>query len=340
MELRYLNAKDKSAWNSLVSASVHSGFMQSWEWSEFKESSGQKVFRLGLVHQHELVGGAIVYGVASSLGTSPLIVPQGPVLPWGDPVVTREALGILFQEFRGIAREFGFPVLRVEPALPVDVMRDFFPEAQRAPIDLVPTPSLVVDIGRPDQDILAGMKPKGRYNIRLAAKQGVETVWGVSPDLLEEFYGLFELTCIRHRFIGESLEFFQGLVRHLAPGRMVRIYLSRYRGVATSAAVMVFYGRTATYLYGGSLPFFRHAMSSYGLHWAAMRDAREQGCRDYDLYGIAPDDNPFHPYARFTAFKKRFGGRSTVSAGAQDTFFYEQLSDLWLQQMDAVLLKK
>lgn len=336
MELRYLNAKDSNAWDGLVRASQYSGFMQSWAWSEFKERHGQRVFRLGIIDRNELVAGAIVYVVSSSLGTSPLTVPQGPVLPWDNEACAQEALGIINKEFRVIARELRSPVLRVEPAVSVDIMKKFFPQAQRAPIDLIPTPSLIVDIGRPDQDILAEMKPKGRYNIQQASKQGVETIQGTSSDLLEDFYKLFELTCVRHRFIGENLEFFQSLINGLSNDKMARIYLTRYRGVVTSAAVMIFYGSTATYLYGGSLPFFRKSMSSYDLHWTAMRDARSQGCHYYDFYGIAPDDSPFHPYAKFTAFKMKFGGHSTENAGAYDMIFYEQFSDIWLQQVDAI----
>ncbi|MBF0532696.1 MAG: peptidoglycan bridge formation glycyltransferase FemA/FemB family protein, partial [Candidatus Omnitrophica bacterium] len=152
------------------------------------------------------------------------------------------------------------------------------------------------------------------------------------------FYSLFELTGVRHRFSGESPEFFQDLIRDLSSAGMARIYLSRYRGVVTSAAIVIFYGQTATYLYGGSLPFFPQAMSSYDLHWTAMRDARAAGCRSYDFYGIAPDNQPFHPYAKFTEFKKKFGGRPVNHAGAQDIIFYEQFADLWLKQMEKVAI--
>lgn len=48
-----------------------------------------------------------------------------------------------------------------------------------------------------------------------------------------------------------------------------------------------------------------------------------------DLYGIAPDDQPDHPYARFSQFKTRFGGRKVGLAGARDLYFYPQLARLW-----------
>ncbi len=283
-----------------------------------------------------VIGGAIVYMVESSLGTSPLIIPQGPVLPWHNLVLAGEAWDILFKELNVLARQFRSAVLRVEPAVSVDMMTKFFPTAKRAPIDLVPAPSLLITINRPDKDILADMKPKGRYNIKQAAKHGVETVWEISTVFLEESYKLFNLTCLRHRFTGESFDFFVNLVEHLRTKNMLRIYLTRYRGVVTSTAIIILYGQTATYLYGGSLPFFPQTMSSYDLHWTAMKEARLAGCRFYDFYGIAPENQPFHPYAKFTNFKKKFGGHPTIHAGAYDIIFYQQLSALWLKQMDAM----
>ena len=336
MELVYLEIRHKQAWDQMVKQAHGSGFMQSWAWGAWKENSGQKVVRLGVMEGQRLIGGATAYLVASALGSSPLMVPQGPVLPWQDLDSAKAARELLLNELQLIAHREKCPILRLEPGISNEQKQIFFPQARRAPIDLVPTPSLMVDIDMTEQDILKQMKPKGRYNIKRASGKGVETQWGTSQEDLASFYELFDLTCIRHRFIGEQREFFEGLVHHLSKEDMVRIYLSRYRGNVVSAAIVLMYGQTATYLYGGSSPFFSGSMASYDLHWTAMRDARKQGCRYYDFYGIAPEDNLFHPYVRFTAFKKKFGGRVVAHAGAQDIIFYEQLSATWLKHLEAM----
>jgi len=336
MELRYLNNSDKEAWEKLAQTSASGGFMQSWAWSRLKEGSGQKVLRLGLVHEGTLCGGAMVYTVESSLGASPLLMPHGPVLPWHQPDIARRGLLLLEQECAALAQKLNAPALRVEPVLPPDIAAKFFPSAKRAPIDLVPTPSLVVDIGRSDAEILAGMKQKGRYHIKQAMRRGVEIVYGASDDFVEEFYALLELTGVRHRFPVEAKEFFCRLMEYLGPAGMARVYLARYKGMATAAAIAIFYGANATYLYGASSPFLPKLMSNYLLHWRMMQDARQCGCRAYDFYGIAPEGKPFHPYARFTEFKKKFGGKVVANAGAHDIIFYGQLSELWLKQVDAL----
>jgi lipid II:glycine glycyltransferase (peptidoglycan interpeptide bridge formation enzyme) len=51
-------------------------------------------------------------------------------------------------------------------------------------------------------------------------------------------------------------------------------------------------------------------MGPYLLQWEALRHCKAQGCRTYDLLGIAPPDAPEdHPWAGISAFKEKFGGR-------------------------------
>jgi peptidoglycan pentaglycine glycine transferase (the first glycine) len=330
VKIIHLKETHRNRWNRLVMETPESGFMQSWEWGQFKEAEGLKVLRLGMVDGDELIGGAMVYYVESSLGSSPLEIPHGPVLPWSDGDGTRRAAEKLHAKLSGFANNVGAPAIRMEPLISREIPH--WPGALvRAPVDLHPTPTLIVDLDRSEEHILASMKPKGRYNIRLALKKGVEVLWSSDPAAVEDFYPLFELTFNRQDFAGEPRSFFINLVKSLGP--MVRIYCAFYHGVKLAAAVGVLFGNRATYLYGGSLPFFRSAMAPYAMHWQMMRDARALGCRCYDLYGVAPPDNPLHPYAQFTQFKLRFGGRIVETTGAHDQYFYPRLADLWVERI-------
>lgn len=296
--------------------------MQSWAWSDFKTAQGQTVTRLGIFNGEELAGGALVYSVGAAL--SPLHLPHGPVLPWKEPVKAGACLELLRSGLSEIAVKTGAPLARLEPLLEGELPACFGP-FPRAPLDLVPTPTLLVDISGTDEELLAAMQAKGRYNVRLAMRKGVETDSAPGGGV-KDFYGLFELTCSRHGFQGEPLSFFTDLVNVLGPSGSARLYFARYKGMLLSAAIVIFYGDKATYLYGASAPFMRSAMAPYAMHWKIMRDARAMGCRTYDFYGIAPEGAPAHAYSRFTPFKLRFGGRRFVSCGARDLYFYPQLA--------------
>ncbi|MDO8803404.1 MAG: peptidoglycan bridge formation glycyltransferase FemA/FemB family protein [Elusimicrobiota bacterium] len=324
MRITGLKKEHFKLWNDLAGSSEGSGFMQSWEWSEFKEAEGAKVERLGIFDSGKLIAGAIVYRVETSLGVSPLAMPHGPVLPWKDAVKAGACYNLLRKKLEAMAERTGSPVARLEPF--ISSRPAFLGPALRAPLDLVPTPTLLVGLGGDDAGLLAAMTQKGRYNVRLAERKGVEVASSQTNDLTGDFHELFELTCSRHSFHGEPVGFFNRLTEALGPAGMARTYLASYQGMPAAAAVAVFFGGKATYLYGGTSPFLRHTMASYAMHWRIMRDARDKGMKLYDMYGVAPTDQPHHPYAKFSAFKARFGGTMVRTIGAQDIYFYPQLA--------------
>ena len=335
MVIIYLSESHRSDWDKLVLSTPESGFMQSWAWSEFKELEKQNVRRIGVFDQGKLLAGAMVYYVPSSFGSSPLELPHGPVLPWKQSIQAFECMKLIKSELEKIAREVRAPMIRLEPMIVGD-LPEYFGTLVRSPLDLVPTDTLVVPISGSDETILDSMKPKGRYNIRLALKKGVEVFSSEKEEDVDDFYTLFELTFNRHDFQGEPRSFFKNMIRHLGPLGMAKIYFSRYKGMILSAAIMMVHGEKATYLYGGQSSFLPSVMANYALHWRMMTDARALGCRFYDFYGIAPDNEPFHPYARFSQFKSRFGGVKVMTVGAHDIYLYEQLAELWVKNTRGV----
>ena len=330
MELKYLTGGDRAAWDGLVRGIPESGFMQSWAWSLFKETEGQTVIRLGVFEGKTLCAGAIVYYVPSMIGASALELPHGPVLPWQEPARAARAFSVIFRELEKIAQEIGAPMARIEPFM-TEPLPAYLGKIIRSPLDLIPTPTLLVPVNGEDDEILGQMSSKGRYNIRLARKKGVEAYYSTGEEAVDDFYGLFELTFHRHDFSGETRSFFQNMLGALRSDHGIRVYFARYKGMLLASAIAVFWGKRATYLYGGNLPFLSSAMASYAIHWQMMKDARDAGCQEYDFYGIAPEGQPFHPYAKFSRFKARFGGRKVNTAGAHDIYFYSQLAKMWVR---------
>jgi lipid II:glycine glycyltransferase (peptidoglycan interpeptide bridge formation enzyme) len=59
-------------------------------------------------------------------------------------------------------------------------------------------------------------------------------------------------------------------------------------------------------------------MAPYALQWQAMRDAKDFGCTQYDMFGIPPDEDPHHPMAGLYRFKTGFGGNIIHRPGSWD----------------------
>jgi lipid II:glycine glycyltransferase (peptidoglycan interpeptide bridge formation enzyme) len=332
MRVAPLDGRHRPAWDRLVASHPASGFMQSWAWSRFKELEGYRVVRLGLFEGDELAGGAIGYAFPSPAEAALLAVPDGPLLDWAAPTAGA-AFGALVRTLRRSPAGRRAVVVRVEPRLPLGAGPEPVPAPLRglgrAPVDLVPEETLEIDLG-PEDRMLARMKPKGRYNVGLARRRGVEVVSSTDPGDVHALHSVLEHTAGYQDFLLEPKSFFINLAAALMPG-MARLAFARYKGITLAAALTVRHGPTVTFLYGGHLPLFPDVMASHALHWHVMREAAAEGARVYDLYGYAPPDRPGHPYAGFSRFKEKLGGRHVRRIGSRDVVFYDRLADAALR---------
>jgi lipid II:glycine glycyltransferase (peptidoglycan interpeptide bridge formation enzyme) len=167
------------------------------------------------------------------------------------------------------------------------------------------------------------MKPKCRYNVKLAFKKGV-TVREAGEGGLESFYGLLKTTSLRDGIAIHSLDYYRALFREAllygeGPVRpWLGCYLASQEGEDLAAAIVLHWGTEAVYLYGASADHKRNLMAPYALQFRAMIEAREAGCREYDLFGIPPREDPRHPMAGLYRFKTSFGGRIIHRPGSWD----------------------
>jgi lipid II:glycine glycyltransferase (peptidoglycan interpeptide bridge formation enzyme) len=195
----------------------------------------------------------------------------------------------------------------------------------RAPADVQPTDTVLVDLCQSDEALLAAMKEKCRYNIRLSARKGV-AVRRCDETELGVFYRLFEETARRDGIAIHSIDYYRtlfALAKETTGGIPVdiRLYIAAHEGEDLAAIITLFRSGEAVYLYGASSNSKRNLMAPYLLQWTAMQDARDSGCRRYDLFGIPPSDDPAHPMAGLYRFKTGFGGRIVHRCGSWDFAF-------------------
>lgn len=176
-----------------------------------------------------------------------------------------------------------------------------------SPTQHQPVHSIVLDLNRTNEELLADMKPKGRYNIKVASKHGVQIR---ETDDVHAFYELLRKTTTRDNFSGHDEAYYREFLSQLAPS--AKLYLAYYDDKPIAGIINTYHNKAAIYYYGVSDNEHRNVMAPYALQWYAIQDARELGCTSYDLFGIAPPDEPHHPWAGITSFKEKFGGTHTV----------------------------
>ena len=283
-----------AAWDRALSTRMRPApLLQSWGWGEVQAREGWQVRRV------ELAGGLATVLVSGRGRLRTGKVARGPV------PATAETLRQLVDWARGE----GLARLHVEPDAPPELgpaLREAGFKPARA---AEPRHTLIVRLGL-DEDMLGSFKSKHRYNIRLAEKKGV-TVEQTRDAAEMERQAL--ATAGRQGIVQARAAYYE---RRLQLLQDCRIYVARHEGEALAAIFVAHHEGRAYYLYGGSSERKRQLMPTYAVQWAAMRGAAADGCHDYDLWGLPPDDDPTHPWHGLWQFKTGFGGAIVEYVGA------------------------
>lgn len=197
--------------------------------------------------------------------------------------------------------------------------------------DYQPTDTLEIDLTQSDDEILAAMKRKGRYNINLGRKKGVtiQTIpnGSFTDQDLQDFYSLSNETTNRDGFSGHGINYYRNFLTKLKK-HAVLFFAVAEDGTRIATAISTFCGSKSIYYFGASTsnPQYRNLMAPYLLQWEMIAYAKSQNCTTYDFLGIAPENQPKHRYASISTFKWKFGGyRRTYQSGKEvilNNFWY------------------
>ena len=181
--------------------------------------------------------------------------------------------------------------------------------------------TLVLDLNKTEEELLAGMKQKTRYNINLSRKQGVSVKaisnfqFPISKNCLAEFLKLIKITAERDKIKSHPENHYRKMVE-IIPNDIFRLYVAEFDRKIIAANIIAFFGKRATYLHGASSNESRNLMAPYLLQWEQIKEAKKRGCKIYDFWGIDEKKWP-----GITRFKKGFGGDEISYVGTYDYIF-------------------
>ncbi len=307
---------------SLTYLDGHSNFLQSGFWGTLKADSGWNAVPLKLTYKGNSV--PLLVLVRTLKGTVSLAyIPHGPnidVEPDDREFFLNNVASELVEHLPLATFFIRFDLLWGETGI------DRFPEPfkfkgiHKAPMDIQPADTVIIDLDRDEDDILGSMHKKTRYNIKLAEKKGVEISWGTVDDL-DAWYDLYKGTAERDKISIHNLEYYKrifNLSKEYHGGPEVQIVLAKHEGDFLAGNIVVFDGNRATYLYGASSNIKRNLMPAYALQWESIKRGKEKGCTTYDMFGIPPSNDPEHPMYGLYRFKTGFGGEIHHRYGAWD----------------------
>jgi lipid II:glycine glycyltransferase (peptidoglycan interpeptide bridge formation enzyme) len=170
---------------------------------------------------------------------------------------------------------------------------------------IYPTATRILDLALTEEELLQQMHPKGRYNIKVAEKAGVNTRMG-SVDEIDVFYELLQSTGNRDGFTILPQSRYQAFLECHAHSFLL---IAEHDKKPIAGLIGVKWNTQGIYYYGASDHSSRALMAPYGLQWEAMKHCKAQGCTSYDLLGISPPDAGAHDsWSGISDFKRKFGG--------------------------------
>ncbi len=316
MEIKPANSKERGEWNAFVRENYPpvGGFMQSWEWGMFQESLGRTARRYFIFDGGRRRSAVFIVRHALPFGLFYDYAPRGPVFARD---ATDDEAAKIVGAIRLWARENlpGSVFLRLEPprtALPIGPSPDYF-----FPLYYVqPRYNMAIPLAGTEDEIVKRFHPTTRSNLARAMRRGVTVTNGssVSPADLDSFDSMIRETARRtggHNAYPER-RYFDALVGVFSAADAARaagvvslgIFRGYHAGALAAIHLVLFFGDTATYLYGASLTKSLSSKVTTYLHWTAAREAKRRGFLFYDLGGI--DDAR---WPSLTTFKRQFRGK-------------------------------
>jgi lipid II:glycine glycyltransferase (peptidoglycan interpeptide bridge formation enzyme) len=331
-----------SEWDAFVASHPDGHILQTPAWGDLKCAFGWSAARVGIKKDGVVVAGAQVLFRPLPTGLYTIAyIPKGPLVDWSNAPLVE----FLFKSLDNVAQSANAVFLKIEPPdssknLEAQLSNFQLPTSNlKSASNIQPRRSIVVDLRSDEETILAAMKQKTRYNVRLAAKKDV--VVTASEDI-EAFCALMKVTGERDEFGVHDEKYYRKAYELFRPLDRAQLFVATFEGKPLAALMLFVLGKRAWYFYGGSSNEERNRMPAYLLQWEAMRWAKARGVEEYDLWGV-PDEEEDVLEANFETrheglwgvyrFKRGLGGKLVRAPGAVDRVYSGALYKLYEMYM-------
>ncbi|MDD5569473.1 MAG: peptidoglycan bridge formation glycyltransferase FemA/FemB family protein, partial [Candidatus Pacebacteria bacterium] len=161
--------KDKKIWENFLLAQKEKTFCQSWDWGEFNEAMGDRVWRLAAFDGSNIAVVFETIKISARRGKF-LFVPHGPVFS-AERKNAKEIISAILEHLKTMAMAEGASFIRISPILiKTELNEKIFKEIgfRPAPIHMHPELTWELDITQSEEAILKNMRKTTRYLIRQA----------------------------------------------------------------------------------------------------------------------------------------------------------------------------
>lgn len=343
-------------WDETIACLPGAHVLQTTEWAEIKARVGWRSLPLTWPG-----GGADCKAAALllerrmqikglSLPIRVLYVPKGPALDWSDGQTRKLVLDDLQRQ----AKNMGAIFIKIDPDV---VVGRGIPGAPDAVIDSIGSQvmadlkargwlfsqdqiqfrnTMLVDLSLSEEELLARMKQKTRYNLRLAERKGVSVRVAGAEDIAL-MYQMYAETSMRDGFIIRDQAYYQAVWSSFMQAGLGEGLIAEVEGQPVAGVIVFRFGERAWYLYGMSTQAHRDKMPNVLLQWEAMRKSKAAGCRVYDLWGAPDEFDESDTMWGVFRFKEGLGAEVVRTIGAWDYPVNKRIYRLYTRTLPLIL---
>lgn len=288
--------------------------LQSWEWGQARKEMGTEIVRIGGYLSEQLVECTLmtlhpIPHTHYKIGYIPRsLIPTYPLLNFlNDYARSNKVVFIKFEP----------DVNKSEQAdAAIEDIRTSYPFV-RSPHQLFPDWTMELDISNAEEELLKTMKPKTRYNIRLAAKKGVVIKEQNTEDGFEVFAKLYFDTTKRQNYLGHNKHYHKVIWENLKD-TMATILIAWFEDTPLAAYELFVFKNKLYYPYGGSSEQYRNLMGANLLMWETIRYGKSKGADHFDMWGSSAPNAEDDAFGGFTRFKEGYSAHYVEKIGSYD----------------------
>jgi peptidoglycan pentaglycine glycine transferase (the first glycine) len=354
---------DSSIWNPIITSFPDAHILQSWEWGQIKTHNGwTPIYKMWNDGGTAIAASLILIRKIPILGyktqLSVMYLPKGPLLrEWGN----REAQIKIFNDLKNMAVKLGVIFMKIDPDVQIGEGIPGFSGEKKNSLgqSLMDTltrqgwhfsdeqiqfrNTVQIDLTLSEEELLARMKQKTRYNIHLASRKGVSVRQGTLADL-DNLYHMYAETSVRDGFVIRDASYYKRIWSSFMSTDSgnsnipnAELLIAEVTGQPVAAVIFFRFAHKAWYLYGMSGRLHRECMPNYLLQWEAIRRGKSAGCTVYDLWGAPDNFNETDPLWNVFRFKEGLGGQVIRTMGAWDYPIRPVFYKLYAQILPKVL---
>lgn len=312
-------------WEKILQKHEEGNFLQSETWAKVNQIMGNEVAMVVIEKT-----GLCSMAVKNAKRGRYIEIPCGPLIDW----CNKDQINAFIKEIKDYGKHTKSVFIRIRPQLRnTEENRQILKKAgfKIAPMHLAAEHTVILDLTKSEEELLADMRRQTRYEVKRAKKLNIKVEKSNSEEMFKEFHKVQAETAKRQNFIPPDIKkLLAERKAFLEMGDEIQIYVAKtgkntefkdkkYKeGLPIAYGLVFSHGIEAEYFEAASTDLNRELPGAYALQWEVIKDLKKQGIKRYNLWGIAPPNSPNHRYAGVTTFKKGFGGEVVEFIPAHD----------------------